>query len=56
MGPRGSYRVHRSPQVIPILSQMNPIQNVSPYFSKIHSDTKVYPKVSGLVAWRENCK
>jgi hypothetical protein len=37
--PKVPYRVHRSPQLVPILSHIHPIHTIPSYFWKIHPNT-----------------
>jgi hypothetical protein len=50
-GTRGlNYRVHMSPSLVPILSQINPVHNNPPYLSKIQFNI-ILPPMSRSSEW-----
>jgi hypothetical protein len=44
--PKSYYRVHKSPPLFPILSQINPVPTTISYFSKVHLILSSHPRLS----------
>jgi hypothetical protein len=42
--PKGQYRVHKSPPLVPFLSQIDPVHTNPSYLSKIHFNIMTYLK------------
>jgi hypothetical protein len=49
--PRLHYRVHKSPLLVPILSQINPVHTTASYLSKIHLSIIQPPTSWSLSFW-----
>jgi len=50
MEPEGSLHCSQEPATVPVQGQMNPVDNFSPYFAKIHSNI-IFPSVPRSSEW-----
>jgi hypothetical protein len=51
--PNVHYRVYKSPALVPFLSQMGPVHNTPSYFSKIHYNIILLPKLNSVALVRK---